>query len=406
MIRLFAADLDGTLLNSMHMTDRVRAAGAHFSVATGRVFRTTRDFGFCGGMCVVCANGSIVLGEGDEVLRAETVDPAFCVDLVSEFGDLPFEFVTAEHTYHRCSEAEHAAAFADAPRYWRVATRGMRMTGGPEYVYDCTSAQLASLPVCKVNLHLQGQPPEVAREVSAFLAEHPEVVNAPFDPRRASTRVRPSHGSRDGLAWGRTRSRYTATAATTSACSSASPRSVTPTQRAMARLTPSVPRETSSAVALAMPYRAICSRRFVARGRAPQGSAVRLRVTPMAIGVVSQAMFFGFGWLGGWSSWSTGLVSSDFRGQSRPLLRIGPPAPVTRAEDFGTSDRKRGSRLNESWANARDVVNGAEVFGPSDQRAGVCPVGDFRIPEIRSMEPKTSGRVTGRRGAIRRRGCL
>lgn len=56
------------------------------------------------------------------------------------------------------------------------------MTGGPEYVYDCTSAQLASLPVCKVNLHLQGQPPEVAREVSAFLAEHPEVVNAPFDP--------------------------------------------------------------------------------------------------------------------------------------------------------------------------------------------------------------------------------
>lgn len=190
MIRLFAADLDGTLLNSMHMTDRtiltsigkVRAAGAHFSVATGRVFRTTRDFGFCGGMCVVCANGSIVLGEGDEVLRAEAVDPAFCVDLVSEFGDLPFEFVTAEHNYHRCSEAEHAAAFADAPRYWRIATRGMRMTGGPEYVYDCTSAQLASLPVCKVNLHLQGQVPEVAREVSAFLAEHPEVVNAPFDP--------------------------------------------------------------------------------------------------------------------------------------------------------------------------------------------------------------------------------
>lgn len=281
MIRLFAADLDGTLLNSMHMTDRtiltsigrVRAAGAHFSVATGRVFRTTRDFGFCGGMCVVCANGSIVLGEGDEVLRAEVVDPAFCVDLVSEFGDLPFEFVSAEHTYHRCSEAEHVEAFADAPRYWRIATRGMRMTGGPEYVYGCTSAQLASLPVCKVNLHLQGQPPEVAREVSAFLAEHPRLSTPPSiprcsrSPRRASTRARPSRGSRDGWAWGRTRSRCTAMAATTSACSSASPRSAMPTQRATARPMPSVLRETSSAVAPAMRCPATCSRRSVARGR-------------------------------------------------------------------------------------------------------------------------------------------
>ena len=83
-------------------------------------------------------------------------------------------------------------------------------------------------------------------------------------------------------------------------------------------------------------------------------------------------------------------------GQWSPLLRPGPPALVTRAEDFGTSDRKRGSRLNESWANAGGVVNGAEVFGPSDRRAGVCPVGENRKPEIRSMEPKTSGRVTGR----------
>ena len=97
-------------------------------------------------------------------------------------GDVPAATSTAEHTYHRCSEAEHAAAFADAPRYWRIATRGMRMTGGPEYVYDCTSAQLASLPVCKVNLHLQGQVPEVAREVSAFLAEHPRSSTPPSTP--------------------------------------------------------------------------------------------------------------------------------------------------------------------------------------------------------------------------------
>ena len=56
MIKLFASDLDGTLLNLLHDTDRtirdaireVTASGAHFSVATGRTMRTSQDFGFSG----------------------------------------------------------------------------------------------------------------------------------------------------------------------------------------------------------------------------------------------------------------------------------------------------------------------------------------------------------------------
>ena len=67
MIKLFSADLDGTLLNALHQTDpvilrslrRLRAAGAHFSVATGRTLRSNRALGFEGNVGVVCCNGSI-----------------------------------------------------------------------------------------------------------------------------------------------------------------------------------------------------------------------------------------------------------------------------------------------------------------------------------------------------------
>ena len=51
VVKLFASDLDGTLLNALHKTDpvilaslrRLRAAGAHFSIATGRTLRSNRE---------------------------------------------------------------------------------------------------------------------------------------------------------------------------------------------------------------------------------------------------------------------------------------------------------------------------------------------------------------------------
>ena len=54
MIKLFACDLDGTLLNWLHATDKVildavreiTDAGAHIAIATGRTMRTAYDSGF------------------------------------------------------------------------------------------------------------------------------------------------------------------------------------------------------------------------------------------------------------------------------------------------------------------------------------------------------------------------
>ena len=123
MIRLFASDLDGTLLNALHRTDpvvlrsiaRVRQAGLHFSLATGRTLRSGRQMGFAGNVCVVCANGAIVLDEGGAPIRTRSLDPTFVQELAAAFPTAPLEFVTVRHTYHLQSLEQHRASLGMAP---------------------------------------------------------------------------------------------------------------------------------------------------------------------------------------------------------------------------------------------------------------------------------------------------
>ncbi len=189
MIKLFAADLDGTLLNGLHLTDRtilrsiarVRKAGMHFSLATGRTVRDPRQLGFQKNVCVVCANGSMVLGEDGTLLRSRPLDQAFVEELVTRFSTEPLEFITTEHTYHLQSEEAHRAAYSHMALWRRVVTRGMSMTGGPEHVYNCTPAQIAALRVVKINAHIAGM--GRADQIHDFLNAHTDVAtNAPFDP--------------------------------------------------------------------------------------------------------------------------------------------------------------------------------------------------------------------------------
>ena len=189
MIRLFASDLDGTLLNALHRTDpvvlrsiaRVRQAGLRFSLATGRTLRSGRQMGFASNVCVVCANGAIVLDEGGAPIRTRSLDPAFVQELAAAFPTAPLEFVTVRHTYHLQSLEQHRASLGNAPLARRIVMRAPGLVGPPEHVYGVTPAQLASLDVLKVNAHLQG--PGLAQDVHAFLARHADVAtNAPFDP--------------------------------------------------------------------------------------------------------------------------------------------------------------------------------------------------------------------------------
>ena len=90
MIRLFASDLDGTLLNEHHECDekiekgiqRIIDAGKIFTVATGRGIKMVNlkkagDISY-----YICLNGAAVLDPKKQLLHCEPID--------IEVEDLPF----------------------------------------------------------------------------------------------------------------------------------------------------------------------------------------------------------------------------------------------------------------------------------------------------------------------------
>lgn len=83
MIKMFASDLDGTLLNALHEADgtirrairELTKAGLHVVPATGRSTLLIGEHGFTGlALDACCSNGSIVRDSHGEVLKTWTID--------------------------------------------------------------------------------------------------------------------------------------------------------------------------------------------------------------------------------------------------------------------------------------------------------------------------------------------
>ena len=192
MIKLFASDLDGTLLNGLHETDRtIRSAiktaielGAHVVPATGRSVLPIGDHGFTGlKIDAVCANGSIVRGQNGELLKAFAVDPAFVEELLRAFPQICFDCCTPDGMFSSGSYEMHQEGFKRDGLFRRIVMRGMRARGGAheEQFFDQSLSSILSHEVCKINCRVTSE--ELDRELKAFLADHADtVVNAPFDP--------------------------------------------------------------------------------------------------------------------------------------------------------------------------------------------------------------------------------
>lgn len=193
MIRLFASDLDGTLMNAFHRADAtvlgaIREAvesGAHFAVATGRSMRSNGDFGFSGlGTEAVASNGSIIFDREGRIIRHVDIDPAFLEELLRTFPQVCFECVSPDGGFVTGSEEARQAGFKKDSPFRRIVMSGMRRRGGAmatDLVYNQTVSQILGHSICKLNARVPDAGLE--RELHAFLAEHADsVVNAPFNP--------------------------------------------------------------------------------------------------------------------------------------------------------------------------------------------------------------------------------
>ena len=197
LIKLFASDLDGTLLGASHLVSNpvrraalaVREAGLHMAVSTGRTFRTSADFGFDGLGCdAVCANGSIVLTNENELIGFEAIDPASVEELLRAFPQAPFCCIGRERTYVTATKEQFDEGFRESGVTRRIlmAVRmsGMRRSGQSfhsDQVYGQTLADVAGKDIAKINCRTNDTGLE--RAILDFLAERTgALVNAPFNP--------------------------------------------------------------------------------------------------------------------------------------------------------------------------------------------------------------------------------
>lgn len=189
MIKLFATDLDGTLLNAFHNVDRTIAdairtvtdAGAHVVIATGRTMLSNRDHGFDGLPVEMCgANGSIVVGR-EGVLKTFPVNPELLEQLIPAFPDICFDCISLDGTFATASAEVRDAGFAADPWWRRIAMRGMRQAMQRSIHFMTPLSEILKHEICKVNCRV-GDPGR-SDELKAFIAEHSDlVVNAPFSP--------------------------------------------------------------------------------------------------------------------------------------------------------------------------------------------------------------------------------
>ena len=194
MIKLFASDLDGTLLNLAHMMDpairsalkAVTASGAHFAVATGRTMRSTDDFGFRGvPIEAVCANGAIVLDRSGRAIKSYPIDPAFLKELVEAFPGACLECVGLDRTYVTGSFEDLMSGFVAkggvASQVKMAALRIRRRQMRSDCVFGQGADDVVAHDICKVNARVAD--PGLEAELKAFLTEHEcEATNAPFNP--------------------------------------------------------------------------------------------------------------------------------------------------------------------------------------------------------------------------------
>ena len=113
MIKLFASDLDGTLLNICHQSDetirtglkKLQDAGFLTATATGRSKNLIpwRDLP---GMYHVCMNGAVVLNPDLEIIASFPIDPEIIKDLYHSCSHLPVEYHSLENMMVTISQDE------------------------------------------------------------------------------------------------------------------------------------------------------------------------------------------------------------------------------------------------------------------------------------------------------------
>ena len=191
MIKLFACDLDGTLLNDDHefdgiifnAIDAVIKQGKYFSFATGRHMHTQqikilkyekRD------VFMVCMNGALILDSSQNIIYDRKMDKKIVKDLLETFPEIDFDCIGKDHVFIRANRQDHLDQFSRSSIWNRAANKWKIEDFIKDSIFDQSIDDILSHDIYKINCRLSDA--KTIEKMNCYLDQHKdEIVNAPYD---------------------------------------------------------------------------------------------------------------------------------------------------------------------------------------------------------------------------------
>lgn len=184
MIKLFACDLDGTLLNKFHCADKhshravveVLKQNKIFVVATGRHLHGTHRKGLSFidlPIYKVCMNGALVRDVNDDVVQSTPIANHIVESIKKNFSGIAAEFITEDGVYIQQSKKQYFFNIASRKSKAKYVVKHSLALLNKQY----KPLELMQNPVLKIDAYIPKE--SDAQRFRNFLNDHTEwVVNA------------------------------------------------------------------------------------------------------------------------------------------------------------------------------------------------------------------------------------
>ena len=164
MIKMFASDLDGTLLTRSHQFDelikltieKIVSKGIKATICTGRDCAMTKLNGLEKKIYKIYTNGALIMSPENDILKLDLIDKKILNKLLIEFNDLNLEFISPYNTYTKKTKAFFIESFKQ--RLHLVQDDKISQTFLEEIskkiLFDQTDIDIQNKDICKINVHL------------------------------------------------------------------------------------------------------------------------------------------------------------------------------------------------------------------------------------------------------------
>ena len=189
MKKLFASDLDGTLLNALHMTDfvilhsirKVLESGNYFTVATGRNMRQFQVKKSYKGLPIycVCMNGARVISPDYDVIFEQPIDKQWVKEVLETFPNLNLECMGRKHAYVRCPREEFSISAKKKTWLRKLIEFLIDEDILADFVFGVSNEEILQDDIFKINVSIADV--EMQKQFEAYIASRTDVlINAPY----------------------------------------------------------------------------------------------------------------------------------------------------------------------------------------------------------------------------------